>query len=85
MPKEIVLLIGVALIAISVLKGWQWITLPSPVFVIILLTRISGIPLLEARADEKRGGQTDYETYKANTPILMPKLPWRRDDQLSQK
>jgi steroid 5-alpha reductase family enzyme len=71
---EIVIWIGVAIIAIPVLRGWQWITLISPVFVALLLTRISGIPLLEKRADEKWGGQEDYEAYKARTPVLIPKL-----------
>ena len=39
---EIVLWIGVAIIALPVLRGWQWITLISPVFVTLLLTRVSG-------------------------------------------
>jgi steroid 5-alpha reductase family enzyme len=71
---EIVLWIGVAIIALPVLRGWQWITLISPIFVALLLTRISGIPLLQQRADEKWGGQEDYEAYKANTPVLIPRL-----------
>lgn len=72
---EIVLWIGVAIIALPVLRGWQWLTLISPVFITILLTRISGIPLLEARADEKWGGQADYEDYKARTSVLIPMPP----------
>ena len=72
---EIVLWIGVAIIALPVLAGWQLLTLISPVFVTILLTRISGVPLLEARADEKWGGQADYEDYKARTPVLIPRSP----------
>jgi steroid 5-alpha reductase family enzyme len=75
---EIVLWLGVAVIAFPVLQGWQWVTLVSPLFVALLLTRISGIPLLEARADEKWGGQPDYEAYKANTPVLAPRRPRRQ-------
>jgi steroid 5-alpha reductase family enzyme len=71
---EIVLWIGVAVIALPVLRGWQWITLISPVFVALLLTRISGVPILEKRADERWGGQEDYEAYKARTPVLIPRL-----------
>jgi steroid 5-alpha reductase family enzyme len=48
-----------------------------PVFVCWLLTKVSGIPLLEQRADEKWGGQTDYEAYKAATPVLLPWPPRR--------
>jgi steroid 5-alpha reductase family enzyme len=70
---EIVLWIGVAIIAVPVLRGWQWITLISPVFVALLLTRISGVPILEKRADEKWGGQDDYEAYKERTPVLLPR------------
>ena len=72
---EITLWIGVAITAFPVLRGWQFLTLISPVFVTLLLTRISGIPLLEKRADEKWGGQADYETYKASTSILVPLPP----------
>jgi steroid 5-alpha reductase family enzyme len=47
----------------------------SPVFITLLLTRISGVPMLEARADEKWGGQPDYEAYKASTSVLIPLPP----------
>ena len=72
---EIVLWIGVAIIALPVLRGWQWVTLISPVFIIILLTRISGVPMLETRADEKWGGQPEYEAYKTGTSVLIPMPP----------
>jgi steroid 5-alpha reductase family enzyme len=72
---EIVLWIGVAIIALPALSGWTWVTLISPVFVIILLTRISGVPMLEVRADEKWGGQADYEAYKSKTSVLIPLPP----------
>jgi steroid 5-alpha reductase family enzyme len=71
---EIVLWVGVAIIAIPVLQGWQWVAMISPLFVTLLLTRVSGVPLLEAKADKKWGGQEDYETYKKNTPVLIPRL-----------
>ncbi|HSV84993.1 MAG TPA: DUF1295 domain-containing protein [Levilinea sp.] len=71
---EIVLWIGVMIIALPVLQGWQWVALISPVFVTLLLTRVSGVPLLEKKADQKWGGQADYETYKKQTPMLIPRL-----------
>jgi steroid 5-alpha reductase family enzyme len=72
---EIVLWIGVAVIALPILRGWRWVTLISPVFVTLLLTRISGVPILEKRADEKWGGQEDYEAYKERTSVLIPLPP----------
>jgi steroid 5-alpha reductase family enzyme len=71
---EILVWVGVAIIALPVLQGWQWVAMTSPLFVILLLTRVSGIPLLEAKADRKWGGQPDYENYKKNTPVLIPRL-----------
>lgn len=71
---EISLWVGVAVIALPVLQGWQWIALISPVFVTLLITRVSGVPLLEKKADQKWGGQADYEAYKKKTPVLIPRL-----------
>lgn len=71
---EIVLWVGIAIIALPVLQGWQWVALISPLFVTLLLTRVSGVPLLEKKADKKWGGQADYEEYKKYTPMLIPRL-----------
>jgi steroid 5-alpha reductase family enzyme len=75
---EIALWTGVLIIALPVLQGWQWVALISPVFVTLLLTRVSGIPLLEKKADEKWGGQEDYQAYKKATPVLIPRINARR-------
>ena len=76
---EIVLWVGVAIIALPVLRGWGWVSLISPIFITILLTRISGVPMLEKRADEKWGGQPDYEVYKRDTSVLVPLPPRRKE------
>jgi steroid 5-alpha reductase family enzyme len=72
---EIVLWVGVAIIAVPVLQGWQWVTLISPLFVFVLITRVSGVPLLEKKADDKWGGEEGYEAYKNRTPVLIPLPP----------
>ena len=69
---EILLWIGMAVIAFPTLEGWQYVTLISPFFIYVLLTRVSGVNLLEQRADQKWGGDEDYEIYKKNTPVLIP-------------
>ena len=74
---EMLLWTGVAVVALPVLRGWQLVTLVSPVFVIGLLAFVSGVPPLEERADQRWGGQQDYEAYKARTPVLVP-FPRRR-------
>jgi len=75
---EILLWTGMAVVALPVLQGWQWVVLISPLFVWLLLTRVSGVPLLEQKADERWGGQADYEDYKRRTPVLILKPPARR-------
>lgn len=74
---EITLWVGIALIALPTLRGGQWVTLISPLFVFVLLTRISGIPLLEARGQKKWGSEPAYQEYKARTPVLIPRPPTR--------
>jgi len=69
---EITLWLGIAFIAFPVLQGWQLFTLISPIFVYILLTRISGITMLERRADKKWGDDPEYQLYKETTSSLIP-------------
>ncbi len=69
---EMLIWIGIALISFPTLVGFQYFTLISPIFVIWLLTNISGINLLEEKADAKWGQITSYIQYKENTPILIP-------------
>ena len=71
---EIVLWTGVAITALPALDGWRYVTLISPAVVWMLLTRISGVPLLEAQADRKWGADPAYRAYKAQTPVLVPEL-----------
>ncbi len=73
---EILLWCGIALIAAPALMGWQWLTLISPLFVFLLLTRVSGVPLLERKAERRWGDDPDWQAYRANTPVLVPRL-WR--------
>jgi steroid 5-alpha reductase family enzyme len=72
---EITLWTGIALTAVPILSGWRWIVLISPVFVAILLTRISGIPLLERRAEKRWGDDPAFRAYTDATPKLIPRPP----------
>jgi steroid 5-alpha reductase family enzyme len=74
---EIVLWVGVALVALPALSGWQHVTLVSPVFVYVLLTRVSGVPMLEARAEKRWGQDPQFQAYRARTPLLFPRPPRR--------
>ena len=67
---EIVLWAGIAVMSFSSLEGWQYLTLISPIFTYILLVYVSGVRMLEARADIKWGHDENYKKYKSNTPVL---------------
>ncbi|MCH2170433.1 DUF1295 domain-containing protein [Myxococcota bacterium] len=72
---EIVLWLGIACVAFPALSGWQYATLVSPIFVFVLLSRISGVPLLEARGKKKWGHEPEYRAYLDRTPTLFPRRP----------
>ena len=73
---EITLWVGVAIIALPVLSGWQYLTLSSPLFIYCLLRYISGIPMLEKSSDERWGNLNAYQDYKRSVPLLFPALRW---------
>lgn len=62
---EALLWFGIAILSQS------WIGFLSPIFLTFLLTKISGIPLLEA----KYQGNRDYEIYKSKTSAFIPWFP----------
>lgn len=46
----------------------------SPAFVTFLLLKVSGVPLTENKYDKMYGGRKDYQEWKKNTPMFLPKL-----------
>jgi steroid 5-alpha reductase family enzyme len=58
--------------ACRVFEGLDWIAALGPIFIILLLLFVSGIPLLEERADKKHGKKEDYRRYKQRTSVLFP-------------
>lgn len=74
---EILLWAGIAVMSIPILSGSQWVVLVSPVFVYLLLTRISGIPMLEEKGMKRWGDDVEYQAYLANTSQLVPLPPKR--------
>lgn len=72
---EITLWTGMLIMGIPVLSGWRWIAVISPVFVFVLLTRISGVPLLERRAEKRWGSEPEFRAYTDNTSVLFPLPP----------
>ncbi|MDA9050054.1 DUF1295 domain-containing protein [Pseudomonadales bacterium] len=72
---EIILWVGVALVALPALSGWQLATLISPIFVFVLLNYVSGVRMLEASANKRWGSDPEYQAYKSRTSVLIPLPP----------
>lgn len=75
---EILLWVGIAVAAWPALQGWALLTLASPLFIFLLLTRISGVRMLEASGRRRWGDDPEYGDYLARTPALVPRRPKRR-------
>lgn len=70
---DILLWAGISLFCVDSLNGAEkYASLICPVFTYLLLSKVSGVNLLEKKADKTWGGQPDYEEYKRTTPVLFP-------------
>ena len=72
---EITLWTGILVIALPLLSGWSYLAVISPIFVTLLLTKISGINLLDKIAEERWGDDPAYQDYVRKTPVLIPRPP----------
>ena len=64
--------IFIAGLALPSLNNATYITLASPLFVYWLLTKVSGINILEAQNEKQYGHLAEYQKYKEQTPKLFP-------------
>ena len=71
---EILLWTGIGFFGISCFTGLERVAWISPIFIYLLLTKVSGIPILDKRALEKWGDDPEYQKYRENTPALVPRL-----------
>ena len=71
---EVTLWAGIAIMSVPYLQGIQYWTLISPIFSFVLIYFVSGVRMLEARANVKWGENLDYQAYVKKTPIFFPKI-----------
>ena len=71
---EILLWTGIAFFGISCFTGLERVAWVSPIFIYLLLTKVSGIPILDKRGLEKWGDDPEYQKYRDHTPALIPRL-----------
>ena len=71
---EILFWIGIFVSTFSYITEWQWIALLSPLWIIFLLVKFSGIPPLEEKWAEKYGDNSSFLEYKEESYRLIPGL-----------
>jgi steroid 5-alpha reductase family enzyme len=74
---ETVLWWGLFVIALPSLPAPMLFSVVGPLFITVLLLFVSGVPLLEQRADQQHGSDPGYQAYKRRTSLFIP-LPPRK-------
>jgi len=69
---EILCWLGVWIFILPSLSGWLWISIISPLWITLLLVKISGIPLLEEKGERKYGSDPNYRSYMDSSHKLIP-------------
>ena len=69
---EIMLWLGLFVSASSTFRGWEHLGVVSPIFVSYLLTKLSGIPILERRALRQWKDNQQFMQYMQNTYRILP-------------
>lgn len=72
---EIVMWVGVCVSCANTWTGVQWMGLLSPLFTTFLLTKVSGVPMLEKAGQKKWGHLPAYTHYMENTACIVPWQP----------
>jgi steroid 5-alpha reductase family enzyme len=63
---------GIFLVALNVPGGWA--AVGSPLVITLLLTKVSGVPMLE----KKYAGNEDFQDYARRTPAFFPRIPSKK-------
>ena len=71
---EFILWLGVTIASLGYIDHYKYIVLLTPIFVYLLLTRVSGVNLLEEIGEKRWGNSKEYQKYKEKTPLFFPKL-----------
>jgi steroid 5-alpha reductase family enzyme len=66
---------GIYIYTLPFLKGFEYLTIISPIYITVLLKYVSGIPILEKKHEEKYGNKKEFQKYKNKTSLLVPLPP----------
>jgi steroid 5-alpha reductase family enzyme len=71
---EISMWVGICISGSTCFRSAQWLAWLSPLTTLVLLTLVSGVPLLEATGDKRWGQLPEYQHYMKHTPCIFPAL-----------
>lgn len=63
---------GIFLSCSTALRGGEWASAASPLFVMFLLTQVSGVPLLRKANMRRWGSDPQFQQYLKTTSLLVP-------------
>ena len=69
---EILLWTGLVVVGFPVYEGLEWLAVISPIITFTLLTRVSGVPMIRARNEQRWGADPGYQAYLREVPLLLP-------------
>lgn len=78
---EWLLQFGLFVLCTAELQETQWVAIASPIFTAFLLAAISGVPMLERRADAKWGDDPEYQAYKRSVSSCIPFIRFDPDPE----
>ena len=69
---EILFWIGIFVASVPAIYSLRWLTISSPIIIILLLVFVSGIPTIVKSRMKKMGEDPDYQSYVKSTKKLIP-------------
>lgn len=81
---EITLWWGIWFLCIPAMRSGYWATIVSPLFVMLIILKGSGVPLQEKQAKDRWGNEASYHAWRRRTNLLFPIPPflkfWIREE-----
>jgi steroid 5-alpha reductase family enzyme len=68
---EMIVWWGIFIIGFPIYEGLGWLTIIGPIFITVLLRYVSGVPLLEKKAEKRWGDNPNYIKYRESTNLLI--------------
>ncbi len=69
---EILFWTGIFIASMPAIYSLRWLAVSSPLIIVFLLVKVTGIPPIERSRKKKLGDDPEYQEYVKNTKLLVP-------------